>query len=245
MSGSALYEGTVAHRRVDPAHAFTFPVALPCLDLDEVDEVVSRSSLWSQERPNLVSYRRRDLLGPEGTSVADAARAVVAERLGDAPGGPVRVLGHLRTWGHRFNPLALYLCSGRDGMTRAAVLEVTNTPWHERHTYVVDPQAGEVRFAKELHVSPFFGMDHEYRCSLLDDGERLDLRLDLLASGRPVFEARLDLRRRPLDRAAMRRVALDPRVGPLAGSARIYREALRLRRAGATFHTHPRRARPA
>ena len=36
--------------------------------------------------------------------------------------------------------------------------EVTNTPWHERHAYVVGPP-GEHHFAKALHVSPFIGMD--------------------------------------------------------------------------------------
>ena len=34
------------------------------------------------------------------------------------------------------------------------VLEVSNTPWHERCSYVVGPP-GEHRFAKAMHVSPF------------------------------------------------------------------------------------------
>ena len=33
---SALYEGTVTHRRAEPAHRFDSPVALPLLFLDEL-----------------------------------------------------------------------------------------------------------------------------------------------------------------------------------------------------------------
>jgi len=49
---------------------------------------------------------------------------------------------------------------------------VTNTPWNERHHYVLDLQDQqqarrfESRHHKELHVSPFFTMDMEYRWRL-------------------------------------------------------------------------------
>ena len=81
-------------------------------------------------------------------------RALVAERSGRAPEGPIRVLTHLRTLGHCFNPVSFYYCFAADGETlEAVVAEVTNTPWGERHAYVV---GGELE--KELHVSPFMPM---------------------------------------------------------------------------------------
>ena len=56
----------------------------------------------------------------------------------------------------------------------ALVLEVTNTPWHERHAYVLDGGAGEHRFAKALHVSPFFGMDQRVPSAHRSPGECVD-----------------------------------------------------------------------
>ena len=39
-----------------------------------------------------------------------------------------------------------------------AVADVTNTPWKERHAYVLGPPGVHV-VDKAMHVSPFFGMD--------------------------------------------------------------------------------------
>ena len=59
------------------------------------------------------------------------------ERLGHTPQGPIRLLTHLRTLGHCFNPVSFYYCFAPDGETlEAIVAEVTNTPWGERHAYV-------------------------------------------------------------------------------------------------------------
>ena len=88
----------------------------------------------------------------------------------------------------------------------ALVLHVTNTPWHERHAYVIDGGVGEHRFPKRLHVSPFFGMDQEYRLRVTQPGDRLTVSLAALEGGRVVFDASLVLRRRPISRAALGRV---------------------------------------
>ena len=45
-------------------------------------------------RPGLVRFRRADYLGDPAVPLADAVRALVAERTGDAPDGPVRLLTH-------------------------------------------------------------------------------------------------------------------------------------------------------
>ena len=83
-------------------------------------------------------FRRSDYLGDPAVPLADAVRALVAERLGSAPQGPIRLLTHLRTFGHCFNPVSFYYCFAADGeRLEAIVAEVTNTPWGERHAYVL------------------------------------------------------------------------------------------------------------
>ena len=75
--------------------------------------------------------RRRRSTRPSAT--------LVEERLGSAPQGPIRLLTHLRTFGHCFNPVSFYYCFAPDGeQLEAIVAEVTNTPWGERHAYVLD-----------------------------------------------------------------------------------------------------------
>jgi DUF1365 family protein len=106
------------------------------------------------------------------------------------------------------------------------VAEVTNTPWGERHAYVL-PQ-GKGTPEKAFHVSPFMGMDHEYRWCLTPPAARLVVRLESRREQRLVFDATLTLRRRPLDAAGLRAYLRRRPIGTLADVARIYGQALRL-----------------
>jgi DUF1365 family protein len=240
---SALYEGTLRHdRRAPRRHAFRYRVAMPLLDLDELDEVVAHHRLWSVEHRNAVSFRRADFLGDPTVPLDTAVRDLVETGTGTRPTGPIRVLAHVRTWGWLFNPIAIYFCMDAAGEDiKALVLDVTNTPWHEHHTYVIPGGEGEHRFAKELHVSPFFAMDHEYRLRLSRPGERLVVRLALLDGDVVAFEATLALRRRPISRAALGRLLWRYPLLTTRVSTGIYAQALRLRAKGLPVHAHPAR----
>ena len=133
---SALYEGRIRHRRFAVRNReFSHRIAMAYLDLDELPGLLGGRLVRS--RPGLVRFRRRDYLGDPAVPLADAVRALVAERTGRAPEGPIRLLTHLRTLGHCFNPVSFYYCFAADGETlEAVVAEVTNTPWGERHAYV-------------------------------------------------------------------------------------------------------------
>ena len=215
---------------------------MPLLDLDELEEVVALNRLWSVERRNAVSFRRTDFLGDPSLPLDTAVRDLVEARTGTRPTGPVRVLAHWRTWGWLFNPIAIYFCMSADGEdVEALVLDVTNTPWHEHHAYVIAGGEGEHRFAKELHVSPFFGMDHEYRLRLSRPGERLVVRLALVEGEVVVFEATLALRRRPISGATLGRLLWRYPLLTARISTGIYTQALRLRAKGLPVHAHPAR----
>ena len=72
------------------------------------------------------------------------------------------------------------------------IAEVTNTPWGERHSYVLgaEPGAGlDGTFAKRLHVSPFMPMEQTYRWRLSEPGEELRVSISSEQGGGLVFEA--------------------------------------------------------
>lgn len=239
---SAVYEGIlVHHRRVPVDHRFSYRIALPFVDLDELDELCGMHPLWSVERLNAISFRRSDYLANRSGSLADAVRDLVEERLGSRPAGPVAMLAHPRTWGWLFNPIALYYCFDEKGTgLEALVAEVTNTPWHERHVYVVG-EPGRYRLAKELHVSPFFDMDMEYELTYGEPDTRLSVGMRAVRGDETLFHAALRLERRPADRRALGRLIWHPGLGTVGGSAGIYRQALALWRASVPFVGHPRR----
>src|SRR5262249_61061183 len=118
---------------------------------------------------------------------------------------------------------------------RAVVAQVTNTPWGERHSYVMDVDSGGAAscvlgqsFEKVFHVSPFMGMDHRYDWRLTAPSEQLVAHISSHRSGELVFDATLSLRRRALDRAALTRMLLRYPATTLRVSTRIYGQAVRL-----------------
>ena len=238
---SAVYEGTVIHRRRYPiSHRFQYRVALPLVDLDEMDELCSLHPLWSNDRPNVVSYRRSDYLGGGPMPLAHAVRDAVEDCLGTRPTGPIAMLAHPRTWGWLFNPIALYYCFDPSGAQVVALAaEVTNTPWHERHAYVVGGP-GTHDFDKALHVSPFFGMDQHYELSYRAPGPHLSVGIGTVQAGSTVFDAALRLERREASRQELGRLVFSHPFMTMRVSAAIYRQAFALRRAGAPFVAHQR-----
>ena len=249
MSGfaSAIYEGRVRHRRHAPrAHAFEYRMAQLYLDLDEVDAVFRERWLWSVERPNLASFRRRDFLGDPAQPLAEAVRDRVERAVGERPGGPVRLLTHLRYAGYSFNPVSFYYCHAADGALHSIVAEITNTPWKERHAYVLPIESAQVRgralhwrFPKTFHVSPFMPMDCEYDWRLTVPGDDLLVGMKVIRDGLGTFDATLNFKRRALSGGSLARVLWRYPLMTAQVVGAIHWQALRLWLKRVPLHTKP------
>jgi DUF1365 family protein len=212
---SAVYEGTVTHRRHLPsAHAFRYRMAQLYLDLDEMDDVFRSRWLWSSKSRNVAEWRRSDYLGPSDIPLAEAVRQRVERETGMRPAGPIRMLSHLRYGGFVFNPVTFYYCYDHDGTTlNTIVAEITNTPWRERHAYILpmrdaqqNGRALSWQFDKVFHVSPFMAMDRRYDWRFTAPSDDLRVHMKVHRGDACEFDATLTLRRRPLDGASLARV---------------------------------------
>jgi hypothetical protein len=246
VSASAIYEGTVRHRRFAVrSHELRHRLALAYIDLDELPDLLG--GRLQASRPGLVRFRRRDYLGDPSTPLADAVRDTVDAQTGTRPRGPIRLLTHLRTCGHCFNPVSFYYCFDPNGTSVQSVLaEVTNTPWGERHAYVLAPAAATApavlsgSLAKALHVSPFMGMDHRYAWRLTAPAQTLSVHIESHRDGRLAFDATLALRRRELTRASLARITARYPLATMRVLALIYAHGVALKLKGVPLHTHPR-----
>jgi DUF1365 family protein len=236
---SCIYEGTIRHRRHEPRRSFEHPIALFYVDLDELSGLLGGRLV--ARRPGALRFRRRDYLGDRVVPLPDAVRSLVAAQTGLRPAGPIRVLTQLRSFGHCFNPVSFYYCFDDSSRVQAVVAEVTNTPWGERHAYVVPGAGVAVDFDKALHVSPFMGMDQRYTARVGTPGERLAVHVESRArDGDVTFDATLALRRRALTRRSAGRLAARYPLANVRVLALIYAHGLGLKFAGAPIYRHPR-----
>ena len=245
---SCIYEGQVQHRRINPVgHEFRYGLFMLYLDLDELPGLLQGGHGLRGPRFSPASFCRKDHLGAPSVPLREAVLDLVNRQTGMQLSGPVRLLTLLRSYGYYFSPLNLYFCFDRDGgSVTATVAEVTNTPWLQKHWYVL--WAGNrfgrtdllrFRHRKDFHVSPFMDLDAEYEWRLTVPGPRLAVFLANRREGRRFFEVTMVLRRVELSRRTMARMLLRHPWMTARVSQAIYWQALRLWLKKCPFYPHP------
>jgi len=245
---SAIYEGWVRHRRYAPRpHAFRYRICMLYVDLSELDSLFAGRWSWSVDRPNIAEFRRSDFLGDVGIPLDTAVRDKVEADTGHRPTGPIRLLTHLRYFSYSFNPVSVYYCYADDGVTLDTIVaEITNTPWKQRHAYVLPIVGAEAhgsvhgwRFNKAFHVSPFIPMQREYDWRFSQPDAQLRVNMDVFDGEQKNFDATLVLQRREITGANLARALIRYPFMTLQVVAAIHWQALRLWLRGNPVHDHP------
>ena len=223
------------------------------LDLAEIPRLFRGRWLWSSRRAALARFRREDHFGDPAVPLDESVRDLVLRETGRRPAGPIRLLTHLRYFGFVFNPVSFYYCfDERDSRVETIVAEVNNTPWGERHCYVLPQERSHgkgdhQRFfpAKEMHVSPFMEMDVDYDWRFSPPAERLSVHMENARDGRKIFDATLELRRKEITGPALAGALAAYPFMTLKVIVAIHWEALRLWLKGTPVHDHPDKKKPA
>ena len=128
-------------------------------------------------------FRRSDYLGDAAVPLREAVHALIRERGGEPPDGPIRLLDDAALVRRRLQPgvastTASAPTSGssasspRSRTRRGASATPTSCPARRR-----TPD-------KALHVSPFMGMDHDYEVRASVPGETLSVHIESRRDGR-------------------------------------------------------------
>lgn len=246
---SCIYTGNLYHQRYLPReNRFLYTVFFMYLDLAELPHLFDGRWFWSIDRANIANFKRSDYLGPAHVPLDRAVRDRVVNVLGQRPSGPVRMLTHLRYFGHCFNPVSFYYCyDAGDSKVEFIVAEITNTPWRERHTYVLGEQQNEeegggkrYQFRKEFHVSPFMDLDFWYDWRFNEPGDSLFIHMINTKGQNKFFEARLSLERREMTGTTLSWVLFRFPAMTVKVLSMIYWQAFRLWLKKTPYYKHPK-----
>jgi DUF1365 family protein len=174
---SAIYQGTVFHaRHVPKKHIFTYDIFLLWLKLDEIPVLEHQVRFFSASRWAPLQFKRTDYLGDAHTPLTESILSKMSELAAKDLTGDIYLLGQVRTFGLYFSPVNFYYLRQADGHYSHCLAEVSNTPWNQRHYYLVDLR-DQRDSQKAFHVSPFNPMDMQYQWKIAQPTEQLALSL--------------------------------------------------------------------
>ena len=225
-------------------HVFRYPLFMLFLDLSELEDVFRGRWLWSVKRWAVARFRREDHFGDPDEPLDVSVRRLVETETGRRPAGPIRVLTHLSYFGYCFNPVSFFYCYDERGEAIQSILaEVNNTPWGERHVYVLEGDdcarlQQEFEPKKVMHVSPFMAMNVDYRWRFTNTDRRLIVYMETSSDNEKIFDATLSLERREITGLSLARALLRHPLMTVRVITAIHWQAFLLWLKGATVYTH-------
>jgi len=184
---SRILEGSLMHHRLEGAqHQFTYPVYFYRFDVDELENLGRKVSLFSYNRWNIVSINSGDYL----ERGADPLRQKVEKQLQrlhiNKKPEKIELVTCARYFGYVFNPISFFYCY--EGGEVFAVLAQVNNTFRESHLYALTEPVrlgGEngsrfqFRTQKEFHVSPFFDRKGDYVFTFSSAPENVHISVNL------------------------------------------------------------------
>lgn len=213
------------------------------LDLDEIPALAVKTRHFSYSPWSVLRFRRRDYLDGENGSLKYAALQKLAS-LGGEPAGIDKILlvCQVRCFGLYFSPINLFFCY-RNGQACYLLAEVNNTPWRERHHYLVDltnPKTTDKRF----HVSPFMPLTQRYRWAieppaLGNNAASLRVHIENLEEQK-VFDATLAMTAQPFSPSVLKTLLIQFPIMTVSILRGIYWQAVKLFIKRIPIYSHPR-----
>lgn len=232
---NSLAIGKVWHKRYFPkTHEFSYKLNMWLIDLDNTKNVNKNLNLFYK-------FRDRDYL--DNLPDLKLKNRVLAKfyecGINLDKDTKIFLLGQVSNFGTYFSPLNLFLIYNSDNYLIYILAEVSNTPWNERHYYILNQDDKIITHEKQFHVSPFFSMNQSYTWDFTILANNIYFKIDIIEQNQKVFTASFNSSLITLENAAQGRVFFKTPFNGLKIIIGIYFEALRLVVKKLKFYKHP------
>ncbi|HCH02802.1 MAG TPA: DUF1365 domain-containing protein [Vibrio sp.] len=196
-----IYKGKVRHRRFSPVlHSFNYPITMLGINVAELDSLNDQHWAFGTQWYKPVRFAQKDYIKSEPGELLQRIKSKVANLGGEWDGENAVMLAQCRCLGVYFSPVNFYFCFEKSGNCKYMLAEVSNTPWNQRHYYLVDMylvnMQSDQMTDKAFHVSPFMQMNMKYKWRVNAPEDKAFVHIenhDKDQQGKKVFDATIAL----------------------------------------------------
>lgn len=229
-----IFQGKIGHQRFSPkAHQFCYSLFMLALDAESVEKQQGATGVFGYSWFKPLWLNEKDYLKGEPKPLLARIKDKIQQLNGNDDVYRVTMLVQVRCFGLYFSPANFYFCYNKDNQCQQMLVEVSNTPWHQRHYYLVDLTKRDIT-DKEFQVSPFMDLNMSYHWQVeppCDENNNLLINIENYrncVASEKVFAASLNMQSQPLTRSNIFKVWCQIPVMTLKIFASIYWQALKL-----------------
>ena len=229
---SAVYLGDVKHRRFAvKEHRFSYPLYMMWVDINNPQQLNGIHKQLGTCGFKALKFQQTDYLThvpqPNTYSLIERAHHQLAVLGVSETFSHVYMLGQLRCLGIYFSPVNFYFFGNSDNSFTYMIAEVSNTPWNERHYYLV-PLEKKVNFKKVFSVSPFMNLDMNYHWHIKHSNDKTLIHIENKRDEELLFDATLRLKRIEITNKEVSKLLKRFPAMTLSIFKGIYHQALKL-----------------
>lgn len=183
FANSSIYMGRIFHRRYSPKkHSFDYSLYMLALDLEDIESATHGQGIFGFSFFHPLRFKEKDYVKGDLIPLNQRIKQKVQSLNGHDDITKIIMLVQVRCFGIYFSPANFYFCYNDNNECTQMLAEVSNTPWNERHYYLVDltEKSKDKITDKTFQVSPFMDLDMSYfwHINPPSDNDKLSVKIE-------------------------------------------------------------------